>query len=41
MDAVDEIASCKTNAQDRPLEEQRIHSATVETFGETYVVKKA
>ena len=41
MDAVEEIASCKPNAQDRPLEEQRIHSATVETFGETYVVKKA
>ena len=41
MDAVDEIANCDTNAQDRPLKEQKIKTATVETFGETYAVKKA
>ena len=41
MDAVDEIANCDTNAQDRPLKEQKIKTATVETFGETYTVKKA
>ena len=41
MDAVDEIAACDTNAQDRPLKEQKIKTATVETFGETYAVKKA
>ena len=41
MDAVDEIANCDTNAQDRPLKEQKIRTATVETFGETYAVKKA
>ena len=41
MDAVDEIASCQTGAQDRPVQEQKIRSATVETFGETYTVKKA
>ena len=41
MDAVDEIASCETGAQDRPLREQKIQSAAVETFGETYTVKKA
>ena len=41
MDAVDGIANCDTNAQDRPLKEQKIKTATVETFGETYTVKKA
>ena len=41
MDAVDEIANFDTNAQDRPLKEQKIRTATVETFGETYAVKKA
>ena len=41
MDAVDEIAACDTSAQDRPLKEQKIKTATVETFGETYAVKKA
>ena len=41
MDAVDRIANCETNAQDRPLKEQKIKTATVETFGETYTVKKA
>ena len=41
MDVVDGIANCETNAQDRPLKEQKIRTATVETFGETYAVKKA
>ena len=41
MDAVDKVASAKTGAQDRPVEEQRILSASVETFGEVYSVLKA
>jgi len=41
MDAVDKVASAKTGAQDRPVEEQRILSASVETFGEVYSVQKA
>ena len=40
MDVVDGIARTPTGFQDRPLEEQRIRSATVETFGETYTVEK-
>ena len=36
MDVVDTIAAVRTNAQDRPLEEQKIKSITVETFGEEY-----
>ena len=36
MDVVDAIAAVRTNAQDRPLEEQKIKSVTVETFGEDY-----
>ncbi|MBO5318099.1 MAG: peptidylprolyl isomerase [Oscillospiraceae bacterium] len=36
MDVVDAIASVRTNAQDRPLEEQKIASITVDTHGETY-----
>ena len=35
-DVVDAIASVRTNAQDRPLEEQKIASITVDTQGETY-----
>ena len=41
MDAVDRVASAKTGAQDRPVEEQRIRTASVETFGEAYSVEKA
>jgi len=41
MDAVDQIANAPTNRQDRPLNEQRIKSVTVETFGETYALSKA
>ena len=40
MDAVDHIAQTPTGRQDRPVQEQRIKRATVETFGETYQVKK-
>jgi peptidyl-prolyl cis-trans isomerase B (cyclophilin B) len=40
MEAVDRIAACKTGAQDRPVSEQRIKKVAVETFGETYEVKK-
>jgi len=40
MNAVDNIANTPTGAQDRPISEQRIKSATVETFGETYEVQK-
>ena len=36
LDAVDAIAGVPTNAQDRPLEEQKIASITVDTHGETY-----
>ena len=36
MDVVDEIASVKTDYQDRPLERQAIKRATVETFGVEY-----
>ena len=40
MDVVDRIASVRTGMQDRPVEEQRIARATVDTFGETYTVEK-
>ena len=40
MDIVDAIASCATDASDRPLEEQAMESVRVETFGETYVAEK-
>ena len=36
MDVVDQIASVKTDANDRPKEEQKIKSITVDTQGETY-----
>ena len=36
MDVVDAIAAVQTNSQDRPLNEQKIKSITVETFGEEY-----
>ena len=41
MDAVDAIANTETGAQDRPIREQKIKSATVETFGQAYTVNKA
>ena len=36
LEVIDAIAAVKTNYQDRPLEEQRIASITVDTHGETY-----
>ena len=36
LDVVDAIAGVRTNMQDRPLEEQKIASITVDTHGETY-----
>ena len=36
MEVVDAIAKVKTNRMDRPLEEQKIASITVDTHGETY-----
>ena len=36
MDVVDAIAAVRTNAQDRPLDEQKIASITVDTQGEEY-----
>ena len=40
MDVVDALAQTPTGFQDRPVREQRIKAATVETFGETYQVEK-
>ena len=40
MDVVDRIASVRTGFQDRPMVEQKIKKATVETFGEKYTVVK-
>ena len=36
MDVVNRIAECKTNYNDRPLEEQVMKTVTVETFGVEY-----
>ena len=36
MDVVDRIAGTATDFRDRPLQEQKIRSMTVDTFGETY-----
>ena len=40
MDVVDEIANAETLPGDRPFQDQRIKTATVETFGEKYTVEK-
>jgi peptidyl-prolyl cis-trans isomerase B (cyclophilin B) len=40
LDVVDGIASTKTGRQDRPLADQRIKRATVDTFGQSYSVQK-
>ena len=40
MDVVDQIADTPTGFQDRPVQEQKIKCATVETFGEKYEVVK-
>ncbi len=36
MDVVDEIAAAKTDSNDKPKEDIRMKTVTVETFGETY-----
>jgi peptidyl-prolyl cis-trans isomerase B (cyclophilin B) len=36
LDVVDEIANQYTDHYDRPVEEQKIETVTVDTFGETY-----
>ncbi|MCD7863756.1 MAG: peptidylprolyl isomerase [Lachnospiraceae bacterium] len=36
LDVVDKIASVQTNRSDRPLEDQRMATVTVETFGVEY-----
>ena len=36
LDTVDKIASVRTGWQDKPVEDQKIQSMTVELFGETY-----
>ena len=36
LEVIDAIAGVKTNYQDRPLEDQKIASITVDTKGETY-----
>ncbi len=36
MDIIDKIADSKTDYSDKPAEEIRLKSVTVETFGETY-----
>lgn len=36
MEVVDQIATTKTDSQDRPTEEQKISKVMVETFGEDY-----
>lgn len=36
LDVIDAIASVRTDANDRPLDEQKIASITVDTHGETY-----
>ena len=36
MDVVDEIASVRTDYNDRPLKEQKIRTITAETFGQEY-----
>ena len=36
MDVVNKIATCDTDYQDRPREDQRMQTVTVETFGVEY-----
>ena len=40
LDVVDAIAAAPTGFQDRPVTDQKIKAATVETFGESYTVQK-
>ena len=36
MDVVDQIATVETDYSDRPMDDQRIATVTVETFGVDY-----
>ena len=40
METVDEIATTRTGAQDRPVTPQRLKKVSVDTHGETYTVQK-
>lgn len=40
MDVVDKIAAVQTDREDRPLNEQKIASMTVDTFGVEYEAPK-
>ena len=40
IEAVDHVAETRTGAMDRPVFDQKIKNAAVETFGEKYEVKK-
>lgn len=40
IEAVDHVAETETGFQDRPVQEQKMKSVTVDTFGENYEVKK-
>ena len=40
MDVVDAIAAARTDANDRPVEEQKIKTIRVETYGESYEAEK-
>ena len=40
MEVVDAIATTKTGANDRPVEQQKIGTIRVETFGESYTAEK-
>ena len=40
METVDEIATARTGAQDRPVTPQRLKKVSVDTHGETYTVQK-
>ena len=40
IETVDEIASVRTDRQDRPTTEQKMRKVTVETFGKDYPLEK-
>ena len=40
VETVDEIASVRTDRQDRPMTEQKMRKVTVETFGKDYPLEK-
>ena len=40
VETVDEIASVRTDRQDRPTTEQKMRKVTVETFGKDYPLEK-